>query len=77
VNWISGLEIPVDTGDFRNESPRRSSLLQLREHHRVMNGLFAWIGFRQDAYRYERDPRFAGASRFQLSAVMEFFRWKD
>ena len=40
-----------------------AALLQLREHHRFMKGLYAWIGFRQIACRYERDPRFAGDSK--------------
>ena len=73
VNRISGLEMPVDTGDFRLMSCRAvSALLQLREHHRFMKGLFAWIGFRQIAYRYERDPRFAGPSKFNYWRLWNF-----
>jgi polyisoprenyl-phosphate glycosyltransferase len=65
MNRISRIEMPMDTGDFRLMSRRAvSALLQLREHHRFMKGLFAWIGFRQIAYRYQRDPRFAGESKF-------------
>jgi polyisoprenyl-phosphate glycosyltransferase len=61
MNRISSIEMPVDTGDFRLMSRRAvAALLQLREHHRLMKGLYAWIGFRQIAYRYGRDPRFAG-----------------
>ena len=61
MNRISSIEMPVDTGDFRLMNRRAvAALLQLREHHRFMKGLYAWIGFRQIAYRYERDPRFAG-----------------
>lgn len=37
-----------------------------------MNGLFAWIGFRQIAYRYERDPRFAGDSKFNYWRLWNF-----
>jgi hypothetical protein len=72
--------MPIDTGDFRLMSRRAvAAVLQLREHHRFMKGLFAWIGFRQVACRYERDPRFAGDSKFNywrlwnFLASLEFF----
>lgn len=70
---ISSIEMPVDTGDFRLMSRRAvAALLQLREHHRFMKGLYAWIGFRQIAYRYERDPRFAGESKFSYWRLWNF-----
>ena len=40
------VKLPPDTGDFRLMSRRATdALLKLREHHRFMKGLFAWIGF--------------------------------
>lgn len=61
VGNISQVEIPGDTGDFRLMSRRAlDSLLELREQHRFMKGLFAWIGFRQKGIEYQRDPRHAG-----------------
>jgi polyisoprenyl-phosphate glycosyltransferase len=73
MNRISGIEMPIDTGDFRLMSRRAvSALLQLREQHRFMKGLFAWIGFRQIAYRYERDARFAGDSKFNYWRLWNF-----
>jgi glycosyltransferase involved in cell wall biosynthesis len=61
VRNISQVEIPQDTGDFRLMSRRAlDALLELREQHRFMKGLFAWIGFPQKAVEYERDPRHAG-----------------
>jgi glycosyltransferase involved in cell wall biosynthesis len=73
MSRVSGIEMPIDTGDFRLMSRRAvSALLQLREHHRFMKGLFAWIGYRQIAYRYERDPRFAGDSKFNYWHLWNF-----
>jgi glycosyltransferase involved in cell wall biosynthesis len=73
MHRISGFDMPIDAGDFRLMSRRAvSALLQLREHHRFMKGLFAWIGFRQIAYRYERDPRFAGDSKFNYWRLWNF-----
>ena len=73
MNRVSGFEIPIDAGDFRLMSRRAvSALLELRERHRFMKGLFAWIGFRQIAYPYKRDPRFAGDSKFNYWRLWNF-----
>ena len=58
---MHGVTIPADTGDFRLISRRAlDALLDLREHHRMMKGLFAWVGFRQKEVGYHREPRHAG-----------------
>ena len=62
-----GLAMPRDTGDFRLLSRRAvDALLQLREQHRFMKGMFAWIGFPGEAVPYDRDPRFAGATSWSF-----------
>jgi glycosyltransferase involved in cell wall biosynthesis len=58
-------EIPRDTGDFRLLSRRAvDAAKSLREHHRFMKGLFAWIGFPQLSIPYRREPRYAGRSKW-------------
>lgn len=65
--------IPADTGDFRLMSRRAVEALgRLREHHRFMKGLFAWIGFRQKAVPYHRDARLAGASKWSYWQLWNF-----
>jgi len=65
LNSVSGQQVPVDTGDFRLLSRRAvEAVKQLREHHRFMKGLFAWVGFRQVAVPYERAPRLAGETKW-------------
>ncbi|WNL45512.1 glycosyltransferase family 2 protein [Dyella sp. BiH032] len=62
---LSDTPVPRDTGDFRLLSRRAlDALRQLRERQRFMKGLFAWIGYRQTAVRYERDPRHAGRTKW-------------
>ena len=65
MNAIGRQRVPVDTGDFRLLSRRAVEAVKtLREQHRFMKGLFAWIDFRQVAVPYERDGRLAGCSKW-------------
>jgi len=62
---LSDTAVPRDTGDFRLLSRRALDALgQLRERQRFMKGLFAWIGYRQTAVHYQRDPRLAGRTKW-------------
>jgi polyisoprenyl-phosphate glycosyltransferase len=57
----TSVPIPADTGDFRLMSRRVvNALSQIRERHRFMKGLFAWVGFSSCAIGYDRQPRHAG-----------------
>lgn len=70
---LSRTPIPADTGDFRLLSPRvLAALRQMRERHRFMKGLFAWVGFRRIAIPYVRAPRLAGGSKFNFWRLWNF-----
>ncbi|WP_343878821.1 glycosyltransferase, partial [Cupriavidus pauculus] len=70
---LSDTEIPADTGDFRVMSRRAVAALgQLREQHRFMKGLYAWIGFRQTAVLYRRDARASGTTKFNYRKLLRF-----
>jgi polyisoprenyl-phosphate glycosyltransferase len=63
-NW-GQVELPPDTGDFRLMSRRAvDALLKLREQHRFMKGLFAWVGFPSKPVLYDRAPRAAGETKW-------------
>lgn len=65
IQGVGRVRIPEHTGDFRLLSRRAvDALMQLREHHRFMKGLFAWIGFPSKAVLYRRDARFAGTTKW-------------
>jgi glycosyltransferase involved in cell wall biosynthesis len=65
MRWLSQTDIPRDTGDFRLMSrPVLDALRHLRERQRFMKGLFTWVGYRQVSLPYEREPRVAGATKF-------------
>lgn len=70
---VGRVKIPPDTGDFRLLSRRAvDALKQLREQHRFMKGLFAWIGFPQKAVTYRRDPRHAGKTKWNYWRLWNF-----
>ena len=70
---VGGVDLPRDTGDFRLMSRRAvESLLRLREQHRFMKGLFAWIGFPSKAVPYDRDPRHGGQTSFNYWKLWNF-----
>jgi glycosyltransferase involved in cell wall biosynthesis len=59
------VKLPPDTGDFRLMSRRVvDAVSQLREQHRFMKGLFAWVGFPTTTVMYDRAPRHHGASNW-------------
>ena len=65
MRWLSQTDIPRDTGDFRLMSARVLDALRLmRERQRFMKGIFTWVGYRQVALPYDREPRVAGDTKF-------------
>ncbi len=66
-------ELPPDTGDFRLISRRcLDALKQMRETHRFLRGMVAWVGFAQTAVPYERQKRVAGETKYPLSKMIRF-----
>jgi glycosyltransferase involved in cell wall biosynthesis len=65
MHGIGEIEMPRNAGDFRLLSRRAvDALRQLRERHRFMKGLFAWIGLPSMAVPYDRAPRARGRSKW-------------
>jgi glycosyltransferase involved in cell wall biosynthesis len=73
IQKVSHCKIPEDTGDYRLLSRRAvEALKQLREQHRFMKGLFAWIGYSQKAVPYRRDRRYAGRTKWSYWRLWNF-----
>ena len=69
----TGVDIPTDAGDFRLLGrPVVLTMRALRERHRFVRGLVAWVGFRQTAVRYDRDARFAGTTKYPFGKMFRF-----
>ncbi len=70
---ITDIPIPHDTGDFRLLDRRVVDVLvRLPERTRFMKGLFAWVGFRQTALVYDREPRHAGETKWSYWRLWNF-----
>jgi len=65
--------LPVDAGDFRLISRDcLDGLRRMRETHRFLRGMVAWVGYPQIAIPYERGPRVAGVSKYPLRNMLTF-----
>ncbi len=70
---IGQVRLPRNTGDFRLMSRRVvEALRSVREGHRFMKGLFAWVGFPSKAVLYERAPRHAGTTKWNYWTLWNF-----
>jgi glycosyltransferase involved in cell wall biosynthesis len=70
---LGDVELPQDVGDFRLMSRRVvDAVAQLREHHRFMKGLFAWVGFPSIAVAYDREPRGGGTTKWSFWKLWNF-----
>lgn len=73
IERITSVHIPRNTGDFRLLDRRVvDALITMREQHRFMRGLSAWVGFRQEAVQYVRHERFAGETKYPLGKMIRF-----
>ncbi|HEV7371762.1 glycosyltransferase family 2 protein [Arenibaculum sp.] len=73
IGRLSRVDLPPDSGDFRVLSRRAvDGLMRVREQHRYMKGLFSWIGYRQKAVSYRREPRHAGKTKWNYVRLWNF-----
>jgi dolichol-phosphate mannosyltransferase len=73
VQGISPSAIPSDTGDFRlMDRQVVDALLRMPERDRFLRGMVSWVGYRQIAVPYKREPRFAGTTGYPLWKMVLF-----
>ncbi len=72
LNRLTDVKIPTDVGDFRLiDCKVKDALLKVPEHNRYVRGLISWLGFKQTAVEFVRDPRFAGETKYPLSKMIK------
>jgi dolichol-phosphate mannosyltransferase len=69
---ITDVKIPLDTGDFRLMDRKVVSVMNsMREHHRFLRGMSAWVGFKQVGVTYKRAARLAGETKYPFKKMMK------
>lgn len=73
IDSMSPVYIPPNTGDFRLLDRRVvEALKQMPERNRFMKGMFAWVGYRQIAIPFDRDPRLSGQTTWNYWKLWNF-----
>ena len=73
LSYLSDIRIPENVGDFRLMNRRvLDQLLAMPEQQRFIRGMISWIGYRQEAFEYERDPRYAGETKYPFMKLVHF-----
>ena len=69
---ITDVKIPLDTGDFRLLDRKVVSVMNsMRERHRFLRGMAAWVGFKQIGVEYKRAARYAGETKYPLKKMLK------
>jgi dolichol-phosphate mannosyltransferase len=69
---MSYIDMPLDAGDFAIMDRRIvDELNNMPERNRFVRGIRAWVGFKQIGLEYDREPRFAGESKYPLSKLFK------
>lgn len=72
ISAITDVRIPVDTGDFRLLDYKVVKVMrQMRERHRFLRGMSAWVGFKQVGVPYKRAARFSGRTKYPFRKMFK------
>jgi polyisoprenyl-phosphate glycosyltransferase len=70
---LAQVELQHNSGDFRLLDRRPlDALLSMRERNRFLRGMTVWVGYRQAAVPYRRDPRYAGETKYTVPKMLRF-----
>jgi dolichol-phosphate mannosyltransferase len=80
ANWfyklfgkLTSVGLENNSGDFRLLDRRPlDALRSMRERSRFLRGMTVWVGYRQAAVPYHRDPRYAGTTKYTLPKMLRF-----
>lgn len=74
LGYLSEIEIPQDTGDFRLiDRSIVDALKNMPEKDRFLRGMISWAGFRQTAVPYRRMPRAVqGPTKYPMGKMLSF-----
>jgi polyisoprenyl-phosphate glycosyltransferase len=68
---ITDVKIPLDTGDFRLMDRSVVEVMNsMRERHRFLRGMSAWVGFKQIGVEYRRAARKVGETKYPFRKML-------
>ncbi len=71
INFIGDTHIEPGAPDFRLLTrPVVEALKSMREYHRLLRGMVAWIGYRTVLLPYKQPERLGGKSKYSLSRML-------
>jgi polyisoprenyl-phosphate glycosyltransferase len=69
---ITDVKIPLNTGDFRLLDRKVVNVMNsMREKHRFLRGMSAWVGFKSIGVSYKRAARFAGITKYPFKKMVK------
>ena len=70
IGKLSGIKIPAQAGDFRLLDKKViNNLRALKERNKFLRGMISWVGYKQIGLKYNRNPRFAGKTKYSLAKM--------
>src|SRR3990172_650407 len=68
---ITDVKIPLDAGDFRLLDRKVVNVMNsMRERHRFLRGMAAWVGFKQIGVEYKRAARLSGVTKYPFRKML-------
>lgn len=69
---ITDVKIPMNTGDFRLLDRKVVDVMNsMRERHRFLRGMSAWVGYKAIGVSYKRAARFAGTTKYPFKKMIK------
>jgi dolichol-phosphate mannosyltransferase len=73
IKFLSHINLPVDTGDFRLIDRKVAEALKaMRIKNPYLRGLVSWLGYKQTAVFFDREKRAEGKTKYSLAKMLKF-----
>ena len=71
LNWLAGMDLNTDTGDFRLIDRKVIDAFNgFNEKNKYIRGIISWMGFKQIPMHYNRDARLHGKTKYTLKKML-------
>lgn len=73
MTMVAGRRFPEGVGDYRLMSRKvADAVSHMRECHRFVRGMVAWVGFNQKELLFDREERAAGSTKYGYLKMLAF-----